>query len=116
MNESNRGDPTTAWMHVIAILTAAADTAPPSGADPDLHSLALGAQIVASRALAILPPEVNGNLEDVVIDLVASTTVGGLIRAAGAAAPRDPAAGFFAGAAAVLTELDALVAEVEVVR
>lgn len=115
MNDSNPGGRTTAWMRVVAILTLAADTAPARGGDPDLHSLALGAQIVASRALALLPAEVDGALEDVVIDVGPAATVGDLIRAADVAAPRDPAAGLPVGAAAVLAALGALVVEAEVV-
>jgi len=116
MNESKPADPTTAWMQVVAILTAAADTpSATAGVHPDLHSLALGAQIVASCALALLPAEVDGDLEDVVIGAGASATLGDLIRAAGAAAPRKRTEGFPAGAAAVIAQLDALVAEAEVV-
>ncbi|NMM24509.1 MAG: hypothetical protein HHJ11_13655 [Phycicoccus sp.] len=112
MSEPNVLDPTTAWMQIIAILTTAADTPPTSGAvNPDLRSLTLGAQIVASRALALLPADVDGDLEDVVLDVVASCSVGDLIRAAGDAARRHPAEAFPAGAAAVITELEDLVTE-----
>ena len=114
MSEPNALDPTTAWMQIIAILTAAADTPPTSGAvDPDMHSLALGAQIVASRALALVPADADGDLENVVLDVVASSTVGDLIRAAGNAARRYRAEAFPAGSAAVITELEDLVAEAE---
>lgn len=114
MNDSNAGDLTTAWLRVVAILTAAADTTSRTG-DPDVHSLALGAQIVASRALAFLPAQVDGDLEDVVLDVGPAPSVGALIRAAGVAAPRDRALGSPAGVAAVLAELDALVVEAEAV-
>lgn len=115
MNDSNPGGWTTAWMRVVAILTLAADTAPPRGGDPNLHSLALGAQIVASHALALLPGEVDGVLEDVVIDVGPAATVGDLIRAANAAALRDRNGDGPGGAVAVLAALDALVVEAEVV-
>lgn len=115
MNDSNPGGRTTAWMRVVAILTLAADTAPPRGGDPNLHSLALGAQIVASHALALLPGEVDGVLEDVAIDVGRAATVGDLIRAANAAAPRDRNGECPGGAVAVLAALDALVVEAEVV-
>lgn len=114
MNESNAVDPTTTWMHIVAILTAAADSPRTRGAgEPDLHSLALGAQIVASRAVALLPLDADGDLEDVVLDVAASSAVGDLIRTAAQAARRHPVDEFPAGAAAVLSELDDLVADVE---
>lgn len=112
MSEPNRIDPTSTWMQVVALLTAAADT--PStrgGTDPDQHSLALGAQIVASRALALLPAELDGDLEDVVIHAGPSSTVGDLIRVASDTARRYPSEAFPAGATAVLVDLDDLVAE-----
>ena len=44
MNELNAVDPTTTWMQIVAILTAAADGPQVRGSvGPDLHSLALGA-------------------------------------------------------------------------
>jgi hypothetical protein len=114
MNELNAVDPTTTWMQIVAILTAAADSPQARGAgEPDLHSLALGAQIVASRALALLPVDADGDLEDVVLDAAAASAVGDLIRAAAQAARRHPVDEFPAGAAAVISELDDLVAEAE---
>lgn len=115
MNELNAVDPTTTWMRIVAILTAAADRPQTRGAvEPDLHSLALGAQIVASRALALLPVDADGDLEDVVLGIAAASAVGDLIRAAAQAAGRHSVDEFPAGAAAVLSELDDLVADVEV--
>ena len=62
MDELNAVDPTTTWMHIVAILTAAADSPQTRGAvEPDLHSLAPGAQIVASRTLALLPVDADGD-------------------------------------------------------
>lgn len=116
MSEPDRVDLTTAWMQIVTLLTVVADR--PStrgGVDPDLHSVALGAQIVAARALALLPAEVDGDLEDVVIDVGPSATVGDLVRAASDAARRHPTEAFPAGAAAVIADLDDLVAEVEAV-
>lgn len=116
MNELNAVDPTTTWMQIVAILTAAADSPRPRGAvEADLHSLALGAQIVASRAVALLPVDSDGDLEDVALDVGASSAVGDLIRAAGEAARRHPAEAFPGGAAAVIAELEDLVAEAEAV-
>jgi len=61
MSEPNALDPTTAWMQIVAILTAAADSPQARGAvEPNPQSLALGAQIVASRALALLPVCADG--------------------------------------------------------
>jgi hypothetical protein len=114
MNEVHAVDPTTTWMQIVAILTAAADNPQTRGAvEPDLHSLALGAQIVASRALALLPVAADGELEGVVLKLGASSTVVDAIRAAGRAARRHPADAFPAGATAVIAELEDLVAEAE---
>jgi hypothetical protein len=62
MNELNAVDPTTTWMHVVAIPTAAADSPQTKGTvEADLHSRTLGAQIVASRALALLPADAVGD-------------------------------------------------------
>jgi hypothetical protein len=114
MNELDAVDPTTTWMHIVTILTAAADSSQTRGAgEPGLHSLALGAQIVASRALALLPVDSDGDLQDIVLDVGASSAVGDLIRAAAEAARRHSVEEFPAGAAAVIAELDALAAEVE---
>ena len=114
MNEFNAVDPTATWMQIIAILAAAADSPPTSGAgDPDLLSLALGAQIVASRAVALLPIDSDGDLEDLVLDVAASSAMGDLIRAAAEAAHRYSVDRFPAGAVAVISGLDDLVAEVE---
>ncbi|RYV50272.1 hypothetical protein [Pengzhenrongella frigida] len=115
MTEFNAVDPTATWMQIIAILTAAADSPQKTVAGgPDLQSLALGAQIVASRAVALLPIDSDDDLEDLVLEVAASSAVGELIRAAAEAARRYPIDKFPAGAAAVISELDDLVAETEV--
>lgn len=62
MEELNAVDTTATWMQIVAILTTAAD----SGADERrrrarLDSLALGAQIVASRVLALPPVDTDGD-------------------------------------------------------
>ena len=114
MNEFDAVDPTATWMQIIAILMAAADSPHTTGAGrPDLHSLALGAQIVASRAVALLPIDSDGDLEDLDLEVAASSAVGDLIRAAAEAAHRYPVDRFPAGAIAVISELDNLVAEAE---
>ncbi|RYV50978.1 hypothetical protein [Pengzhenrongella frigida] len=114
MNEFNAVNPTATWMQIIAILTAAADSPQTTAAGrPDLHSLALGAQIVASRAVALLPIDSDGDLEDIVLEVAGSSAVRELIRAAGHAARRYPVDEFPTGAAAVISELDDLVAESE---
>lgn len=114
MNESNAVDPSTTWMRLVALLTAAADSPLTRGAvEADLRSLALGAQIVASRALALLPVGADGDLEDVVLDVAASSSLVDLIWAARRAARTHPVEAFAAGAAAVIAELDVLVAEAE---
>jgi hypothetical protein len=124
MSEPHTPDPTTAWLQVVAILTTAADTPPTTGpVDPELHSLALGAQIVASRALALLPANADSDVENLTLETVAvdnvargadaPSTVRDLIRAAGQIARRHGAEVFPAGAAAVITELEDLLAEAE---
>jgi hypothetical protein len=119
MNKEHVVEPATAWLQVVAILTRAADEHGTSGAvEADLHSLALGAQIVACRALALLPTGADGDLEDVAADAVAPGVgapgaVRDLIRAAGRAARRCRPEVFPAGAAAVITALEDLVVEAE---
>ena len=114
MNESNTLDPSTTWMSLVALLTAAADSPQTRGAvEADLHSLALGAQIVASRALALLPVGAESDLEDVALDVAASSTLVDLIWAARRAARTHPVEAFPTGAAAVIAELDVLVADAE---
>jgi hypothetical protein len=119
MNTERGVEPATAWVQVIAILTRAADTPRTSGAvEVDLYYLALGAQIVASRALVLLPTGADGDLEDLAVDDVAPDVgapgaVRDLIRAAGQAACRCRPELFPAGATAVIAALADLVAEAE---
>lgn len=116
MTDPDGLDPMTAWLQMIAILTTAADTPTSTGVgDPELHSLALGAQIVASRALALVPAAADGDLEDVVRDVDGSFTVGDLILAAGHVVHRFSVVALPAGSAAVLTELDELIAQAEAI-
>jgi hypothetical protein len=106
-------DPTRTWMQVAALLTAAADRALScSGVDPGVHSLAVGAQIVASSALALLPVRADGDLDDVDVGPQAATwDVSDLIRAAELAARRHPIEVMPPGASAVIVALGDLVGE-----
>ncbi|MGV8968305.1 MAG: hypothetical protein ACOH2F_18735 [Cellulomonas sp.] len=114
MNELKATGSTTTWMQIVAILSAAARSPQTRGAvEADLLSLALGARIVASRALALLSADVDGELEDIALELGASLTVVGAIRAAGRAVRRHPVEAFPAGATAVIAGLDDLVTEAE---
>lgn len=61
----------------------------------------------------MLPIDADGDLEDVVLDVAASSTLVDRIRTAGHAARRHPADAFPGGAATVIAELEDLVAEAE---
>lgn len=114
MSEPGVVDPTTTWIEVVARLSAGAHTALTGGPmDPELHSLALGAHIVAADALELLPLDVDSAVDDVVSP--AGATLVDLIRAARLAAGRHPVESLPAGASAVIVSLDALVAEAEAV-
>lgn len=114
MSEPGIVDPTTTWIEVAALLSAAADTAlTPGPMDPELHSLALGARIVAADALELLPLDVDSGLEEVVAP--AGATLVELIWVARVAASRQPVESLPAGASAVIVSLDALVSEAEAV-
>lgn len=106
-------DPARTWAEVVALLTAAADRAlTGGGVDPGVHSLAVGAQIVASSALALLPERADADLDDV--DLgpqAAAWGVSDLIRAAELAARRCPIEVMPVGASAVIVALGDLVGE-----
>ncbi|WP_315094081.1 hypothetical protein [uncultured Cellulomonas sp.] len=114
MSEPGIVDPTTSWIEVVALLSAAAGTAltgSPMGPAP--HSLALGAHIVAADALELLPLEVDSALDDVIAPIGA--TLVELIRAAHLAAGRHPVESLPEGAGAVIDSLDALVTEARAV-
>ena len=113
MTDLANPDPTRTWMEVVALLTAAADRAlTGTGVDPGVHSLAVGAQIVASSALALLPAQVDVDLEDVDLGPRAATwDVSDLIRAAELAARRCPIEVMPVGASAVIVALGDLVGE-----
>ena len=123
MTDFGHPDPTRTWMEVVALLTAAADRAlTGTGVDPGVHSLAVGAQIVASSALALLPAQTDVDLDDVDLDDVdlddvdlgpqaATWDVLDLIRAAELAARRCPIEVMPVGASAVIVALGDLVGE-----
>lgn len=114
MSEPGVVDPTTTWIEVVVLLSAAAHAALTGGPmDPEQHSLALGAQIVAAGALELLLLDVDGALEDVAAP--AGATLVDLIRAARLAAGRHPVESLPAGASAVIVSLDTLVTEAEAV-
>lgn len=113
MTDLANPDPTRTWMEVVALLTAAADRVlTGTGVDPGVHSLAVGAQIVASSALALLPVQADVDLDDVDLGPDAATwDVSGLIRAAELAARRCPIEVMPLGASAVIVALGDLVGE-----
>ena len=118
MTDFGHPDPTRTWMEVVALLTAAADRAlTGTGVDPGVHSLAVGAQIVASSALALLPAQTDVDLDDVDLDDVdlgpqaATWDVLDLIRAAELVARRCPIEVMPVGASAVIVAIGDLVGE-----
>lgn len=98
------------WRQVIALLVEAADRGYEQAArDPGIHSVALGADSVASSAIALLPPEVDDELDDITLDPgTDSLTVGGLIRAAEQTARRIPIEQLPPGASDVIVDLGQL--------
>src|SRR4051812_30887133 len=89
-------DPMHTWKEIIALLVDAADRGyEQASRNPALHSVALGADSVASSAIALLPPELDLELDGIELDEAsASLSVGGLIRAAEQAARRHPIEAF----------------------
>ena len=106
-------EPQHTWRQIIALLVEAADRGyDQTSRDPAIHSVALGADSVASSAIALLPPELDHELDDITLDhLTDSLSVGGLIRAAEQAARRHPIERFPPGASALIVELGELAAQ-----
>ena len=106
--------PRRAWMELIALLVEAADRgATQAGDDQAIHSVALGAQIVASTALDLLPPDLDTELDEIQLDpALATASVPALIRAAEQTARRHPVDEFPPGASRVIVALGDLVSEV----
>ncbi len=100
-------DPPHTWRQMIALLVEAADRGyAQTRRDPAIHSVALGADSVASSAIALLPPELDHELDDITLDPATdSLSIGGLIRAAEQATRRHPVEAFPAGASGVIVEL-----------
>lgn len=110
MHDEQADEATTAWIEVVALLTAAADRAGPGADLPDVErSWAFGAQIVACDALALLPGALDGQLD--ALELPADTdaaSIADLIAAADLAASRHPVTHQPDGAGAVRSRLAAL--------
>ena len=61
------------WMEVIALLTEAADLGSAQvGRRPQHHSLALGAELVAGKAVALLEEDYRARLDEVVLPAAAA--------------------------------------------
>lgn len=101
------------WMQVIALLVEAADRATYQAAThPAVHSLAVAADGVAARAISLLPPELDDQLEALELgEATARLSVAGLIRAAEAACRRHPIEQLPPGACGVIVELGDLVGQ-----
>ncbi len=105
--------PLQTWLDMTVLLIEAGDRGSEAAAtDPAVHSLALGADIVAARAIDLIPPALDAQLDDVAVDAdCATASTGDLIRAAVAVAARHPVTDYPDGAATVLSSLHALAAE-----
>ncbi len=101
------------WRDVVSLLVEAADRGyTQSATDPAFHSTALAADDLASAAVALLPPELDDELDNVVLDEDAQRlSVAGLIRAAEAATLRHPIEELAPGASGVIVALCELAAE-----
>jgi hypothetical protein len=110
------GQTTTAthtWRQVIALLVQAADRGyREATTNPALHSTALWADNLASAAIALLPPEVDDLLDEVVLDgQTESLGMAVLIWAADAATRRHPIEELPVGASGVIVDLRDLARE-----
>jgi hypothetical protein len=83
-----------------------------ASADPAVHSTALAADLLASAAIAVLPPELDAQLDDVTLPDTPTRGMAGLLGAAAAATGRHRVQDFPDGAAATITAVDDLAAEV----
>lgn len=111
MDEIFATEPTRTWMEVVALLCAAADLAL-SERDPRAHNLSLQAQEVASSALALLPADLDGALDDVEPPADrAAASLEDLARAAERLTRRHPIEQLPAGASRVIVALGDLLAE-----
>ncbi len=111
MNETATTTATRTWMEVIALLCAAADRGLTTR-DPRVHSLSLQAQEVASSALALLPSNLDGELDDVGLPAdLAGASLQQLVRAAERLTRRHPIEQLPVGASRVIVALGDLIAE-----
>lgn len=104
---------TDTWREIIALLVEAADRGyRDATTNPALHSTALWADNVASAAIALLPPELDDLLDEVVLDeQTAGLDLAGLIWAADAATRRHPVEELPVGASGVIVDLRDLARE-----
>ncbi len=112
MNDEIRTtEATRTWMDVIAVLGAAAD----HGLGPceaRTHSLALQAREVAARAVALLPADLDRELDDVELPHeLNGAGLADLVRAAERLTRRHPIEQLPAGASLVIVALGDLIAE-----
>jgi hypothetical protein len=105
-------DALDAWREVIALLVEAAESGYRDAvADPAVHSTALAADLLASAAIAVLPSDLDSQLDDVTLPDTPTRGMAGLIGAARAATGRYRVEAFPDGAAATIAALSDLAAE-----
>lgn len=105
--------PVDTWGEVIALLVQAADRGyQDSTTDPAVHSTALAAHGLAAAAIALLAPDLQDRLDEVVLEpATVSMTPVELIRAADAAAQRHPIQQLPTGAREVIVALRDLIGQ-----
>lgn len=106
--------PADTWQEVIVLLCEAADRGyRQTATDLAAHSTALGADIIAAEATALIPPERAAQLDDVVLEeSTAELDMAGLILAAEAATRRHPIEQLPRGASGIIVALCTLAGEV----
>ena len=99
------------WGEVIALLVAAADRGyQDSTADPAVHSAAVAAHGLAASAIALLPAELEGLLDEVVLEpTTASMSLVELIRTAETTAGHHPIESLPPGASELIVSLRDLI-------
>lgn len=101
------------WREVIALLVQAAEVGyRDAAANSALCSSALGADLLSSSAIELLPPELDHLLDDVVLEpRTESMSMAELIAAAEAATRRHPIEELPVGASRVIVDICDLVRE-----
>ena len=107
-------DAVDTWREVIALLAEAADRGYEEAiTNPAAHSTALAADGLASAAIALLPEDLDHELDEVALDaVVAHLDSAGLIRRAEQVTRRHPIEQLPTGASEVIVEMLDLVREI----